>query len=66
MKLGRGVHDEGSIFGDWLVQGPARQEQKALASTCKVCGNKTEIVMRVPSVGKRYMARLCCEKSQKA
>ena len=44
----------------------ARQEQKALASTCKVCGNKTEIVMRVPSVGKRYMARLCCEKSAKA
>ena len=40
----------------------ARAEQKALASTCKVCGNKVEIVMRVPSVGKRYIARLCCEK----
>jgi len=44
----------------------ARAEQKALASTCKVCGNKSELVMRVPSVGKRYMARLCCEKAGKA
>lgn len=44
----------------------ARAEQKALASTCKVCGNKTEIVMRVPSVGKRQYARLCCEKAGKA
>lgn len=43
----------------------ARAELKALAQTCKVCGNKTEMVMRVPSVGKRYMARLCCEKSGK-
>ena len=44
----------------------ARAEQKALANTCKVCGNKTEIVMRVPSVGKRHIARLCCEKAGKA
>lgn len=44
----------------------ARAEQKALASTCRVCGNKSELVMRVPSVGKRYMARLCCEKAGKA
>ncbi len=44
----------------------ARAEQKALASTCKVCGNKSELVMRVPSVGKRCMARLCCEKAGKA
>jgi hypothetical protein len=44
----------------------ARAEQKAMASTCKVCGNKTEMVMRVPSVGKRTMARLCCEKAGKA
>ena len=44
----------------------ARAEQKALASTCKVCGNKVEIVMRVPSVGKRHIARLCCEKAGKA
>jgi hypothetical protein len=43
----------------------ARAEQKALASTCKNCGNKTEIVMRVPSVGKRHIARLCCEKAGK-
>jgi hypothetical protein len=43
----------------------ARAEQKALASKCKVCGNKIEIVMRVPSVGKRFMARLCCEKAGK-
>lgn len=43
----------------------ARAEQKALASTCKFCGNKVEIVMRVPSVGKRHMARLCCEKAGK-
>jgi hypothetical protein len=43
----------------------ARAELKALAQTCKVCGNKTEMVMRLPSVGKRYMARLCCEKAGK-
>jgi hypothetical protein len=44
----------------------ARAELKALANTCKICGGKVEIVMRVPSVGKRYMARLCCEKNRKA
>ncbi len=44
----------------------ARAEQKAIASTCKICGNRTEMVMRIPSVGKRYMARLCCEKAGKA
>lgn len=44
----------------------ARAEQKLIASTCKVCGNKTEMVLRIPSVGKRYMARLCCEKAGKA
>ena len=44
----------------------ARAEQKAIASTCKVCGNKTEIVLRVPSVGKKFVARLCCEKAGKA
>lgn len=43
----------------------ARAEQKALASTCKVCGNKTEIVKRVPSIGKPFIARLCCEKAGK-
>jgi hypothetical protein len=43
----------------------ARAEQKAMASTCRNCGNKVEIVMRVPSVGKRHMARLCCEKAGK-
>ena len=36
------------------------------AGTCKVCGGKVEIVMRVPSVGKRHMARLCCEKAGKS
>jgi hypothetical protein len=44
----------------------ARAELKALANTCKICGNRTEIVMRVPSVGKRHMARLCCEKAGKS
>jgi hypothetical protein len=44
----------------------ARAEQKALAQTCRTCGNKVEIVMRVPSVGKRFIARLCCEKAGKA
>jgi|GEM_PF-809244 hypothetical protein len=44
----------------------ARAEQKAMASTCKVCGNKVEMVMRVPSVGKRHIARLCCEKANKS
>ena len=41
----------------------ARAEQKALANTCKVCGNKVEIVMRIPAQGKRYMARVCCERA---
>jgi len=44
----------------------ARAEQKAAASTCKNCGGKSELVLRVPSVGKRFMARLCCEKAGKA
>jgi hypothetical protein len=44
----------------------ARAELKALATSCRICGNKTEMVMRVPSVGKRFMARLCCEKAGKA
>jgi len=44
----------------------ARAAMKQLASTCKVCGNKVEMVMRVPASGKRHMARLCCEKANKA
>ena len=41
----------------------ARADAKAQVSLCKLCGNKIEVVMRVPSVGKRHMARLCCERA---
>jgi hypothetical protein len=38
----------------------ARAEAKALASQCKLCGQKIEVVMRLPG---RRMARLCCERA---
>jgi hypothetical protein len=38
----------------------ARSEAKASAALCKFCGQKVEVVMRLP--GKR-MARLCCERA---
>lgn len=41
----------------------ARAAAKAEVSLCRYCGNKVEVVMRVPSVGKKHMARLCCERA---
>ncbi len=41
----------------------ARAAAKAEASICTNCGNKVEVVLRVPSVGKKHMARLCCERA---
>jgi hypothetical protein len=38
----------------------ARSEAKASAALCKFCGQKVEVVMRLP--GKR-MTRLCCERA---
>lgn len=38
----------------------ARAEAKAQASVCKLCGQKIEVVMRLPG---RRMARLCCERA---
>jgi len=41
----------------------ARAAARADASLCASCGNKIEVVLRVPQKGKKYMARLCCEKA---
>ena len=41
----------------------ARAAEKSAISLCRTCGNKVEVVMRVPSLGKKYMARLCCERA---
>jgi hypothetical protein len=37
----------------------ARLADKAAQQTCRYCGNKIEVVMRIPG---RRMARLCCER----
>lgn len=41
----------------------ARAQEKALAAQCKICGNRTEIAVRVPPSGRRYTVRLCCERA---
>ena len=41
----------------------ARAAEKAQVSLCRYCGGKVEVVMRVPSVGRKYMARVCCERA---
>lgn len=41
----------------------ARADAKAQVALCRNCGNKVEVVMRVPTVGKKHMARLCCERA---
>jgi hypothetical protein len=41
----------------------ARAAEKAQVALCSNCGNKVEVVLRVPSVGRKYMARLCCERA---
>ena len=33
---------------------------------CRVCGTKAETVLRLPSTGKKYFARLCCERKANA
>jgi hypothetical protein len=41
----------------------ARAAEKAQVSLCRYCGNKVEVIMRVPAEGRRHMARLCCERA---
>jgi hypothetical protein len=41
----------------------ARAAEKAQVALCRICGNKVEVVMRVPTEGRRHMARLCCERA---
>ena len=41
----------------------ARAAARADSSLCNACGNKIEVVLRVPKQGKKHMARLCCEKA---
>ena len=41
----------------------ARGAAKAEKALCSICGNPVEVVMRLPAVGKRHMARLCCERA---
>lgn len=38
----------------------ARREQKSVASVCKFCGNKVEVILSVPVKGKKRFRRLCC------
>jgi hypothetical protein len=38
----------------------ARAQGKGAASICPQCGQKVEVVMRLPG---RRMARLCCERA---
>ena len=38
----------------------ARAQDKAAASICRYCGQKVDVVMRLPG---RKMARLCCERA---
>jgi hypothetical protein len=37
-----------------------RAAEKAASQTCRYCGQKVEVVMRLPG---RRMARLCCERA---
>jgi hypothetical protein len=37
----------------------ARAHEKGAGSICRYCGQKVEVVMRLPG---RRMARLCCER----
>jgi hypothetical protein len=41
----------------------ARLADKAAQAQCRFCGNKVETVLRLPAAGRRYMARVCCEKA---
>jgi hypothetical protein len=40
----------------------ARMQAKGAVALCRYCGQKVETVLRIPSVGKKHMARLCCER----
>jgi hypothetical protein len=44
----------------------ARQQAKATIALCRYCGTKAETVLRLPSTGKKYFARVCCEKKAAA
>jgi len=38
----------------------ARAESKNKVQSCKICGNKIDVVMAVSSSGKKRMRRICC------
>jgi hypothetical protein len=38
----------------------ARAQEKGASSVCRHCGQKVDVVMRLPG---RRMARLCCERA---
>jgi hypothetical protein len=42
----------------------ARQQAKAAVALCRYCGQKAETVLRIPSVGKKHFARICCERAK--
>ena len=44
----------------------ARQQAKATVALCRHCGQKAETVLRIPSVGKKHFARICCERAKAA
>lgn len=44
----------------------ARQKAKSVVALCRYCGTKAETVLRLPSTGKKYFARLCCERHAEA
>ena len=44
----------------------ARAQAKASVALCRFCGQKVETVLRIPTVGKKHMARLCCERTKAA
>ena len=39
----------------------ARAADKAASQVCRYCGQKVDVVLRLPG---RRMARLCCERAQ--
>jgi hypothetical protein len=42
----------------------ARMQAKGAVSLCRYCNTKVETVLRIPSVGKKHMARVCCERAK--
>jgi hypothetical protein len=44
----------------------ARAQAKSSVALCRFCGQKVETVLRIPSVGKKHFARVCCERTKSA